>query len=200
MFLLYLQKLNIRKGVVMSLYDKIKKVLGTECPEEMLYKVLNTDRYKKRPYEYTDLGEGMGVISETMWGWWKHRFLLNHNTKCAYEFMNSDQELVTVTQDDIDWDSLKDLPEDAQERARALSFHFPSFIRHLKNGVAEVSWQLNPDGRYYMDDDGFGMTDDEEIEIYGFIDTKSKVLVKFKNIKGYGELDTMRKLAEDMVK
>lgn len=184
----------------MRIFDKINKILGIESPEEKLYKKLNTDEYKVRPYEYTDLGEGMGVIGETMWGWWKHRFLLNHNTKCAYEFMNSDQKLVTVTQDDIDWDSLKDLPEDAQGRARALSFHFPSFIRQYKNGVAQVSWQINPDGRYFMDEDGYGMTDDEEIEIYGFIDTKGKVVVKFKNINGYGELSEMRQLAEERVK
>lgn len=94
----------------MSIYDKINKLLGIESPEEKLYKVLNTDEYKERPYEYTDLGEGMGVIGETMWGWWKHRFLLNHNTKCAYEFMNSNQDLVTVTKDDIDWESLKNYP------------------------------------------------------------------------------------------
>ena len=183
----------------MGIYDKIIKMLGIESPEEKLYKVLNTDDYKVRPYDYTDLGEGMAVISETMWGWWKHRFLINHNTKCAYEFMNSDQKLVTVTQDDVDWDSLKELPEDVQRTARALSFNFPSFIRKFQNGVAEVSWQLNPDGRYYMDEDGFGMTDDEEVEIYGFIDQNAKVLVKFKNIKDYGELDTMRKIAEGKV-
>ena len=50
-----------------------------------------------------------------------------------------------------------------------------------------------------MDEDGFGMTDDEEVEIYGFIEQNAKVLVKFKNIKDYGELDTMRKIAEEKV-
>ena len=81
-----------------------------------------------------------------------------------------------------------------------MSFHFPSFIREFRNGVAQVDWQLNPDGRYYMDDDGFGMTDDEEIEIYGFIDTKGNVLVKFKAIKDRKELEVMRKKAEEIVK
>lgn len=185
----------------MSIYDIISKMMGHESDEEKLYKVLNTDEYKERPYEYSDLGEGMAVIGETMWGWWKHRFLINHNTKCAYEFMDKEQNLVTVTEDDIDWESLKNLPEDAISTARALSFHFPSFICHFENGVAEVSWQLNPDGRYYMDEDGYGMTDDEEIEIYGFIDQNAKVVVKFKNINEcYGELDKMRKEAERIVK
>ena len=55
----------------------------------------------------------MAVINETMWGWWNPHYLFNHNTKCAYEFIDGNQCLLTVTEDDIDWDSLKDLPEDA---------------------------------------------------------------------------------------
>ena len=65
----------------MSVYNKICTMLGRESDEEKLYKVLNTDEYKERPYEYSDLGEGMAVIKESMWGWWKPRYLLNHNTK-----------------------------------------------------------------------------------------------------------------------
>ena len=49
----------------------------------------------------------------------------------------------------------------------------------IKNGVAEVEWQLNPDAMYYRDEDGFGMTDDEEIKFYGAIDRKGKVVKKF---------------------
>lgn len=171
-----------------------------EKAEQKLYNKLNTDTYRERPYEVRELGEGMAVVNEDMWGWWKPRFLVNHNTKCAYEFMNRSQELVTVTVDDIDWDSLEHMPEDVLDIAKRLSFNFPSFIRSFKNGVAEVSWQLNPDGRYYMDEDGFGMTNDKEVEIYGFIDTQGKVLVKFKAIKGNGELNKMRQEAESIVK
>ena len=94
----------------------------------------------------------------------------------------------------------KALPRDAQEQAKRLSFHYPSFIRTFKNGVAVVSWQLNPDGRYYMDEDGFGMTNDEEIEIYGLIDQKAKVIVKFRNIQNFNELGEMRRMAENIVK
>ena len=36
-----------------------------------------------------------------------------------------------------------------------------------------------PDGMYYRDEDGFGMTDDEEINLYGAIDRKGKVVKKF---------------------
>ena len=53
----------------MRIYDNISKMLGRESEAEKLYKVLNTDEYKERPYEYSDLGEGMAVIGETMLGW-----------------------------------------------------------------------------------------------------------------------------------
>ena len=183
-----------------GIMEKIGQLFGKDNEAKKLYEVINTEQYRERPYEVNDLGEGMAVIKESMWGWWKPRYLLNHNTQCAYEFIDKNQILQTVTVDDIEWESLKELPEDAQDTAQALSFHFPSFIRRFENGVAEVSWQLNPDGRYYMDEDGFGMTDDEEVEIYGFIDQNANVVVKFRNInERYGELKKMRKEAEEIV-
>lgn len=184
----------------MSIYKKLSRIKSDKSTEEKLYEVLQLDTYKSDQYKLDDLGEGMAVLYQSIWGWYKPRFVLNHNNKTAFEFMDSDQCLVTVSSEDIDWSSLKKLPEEAINRAECLSFQFPSFIREYRNGVARVDWQLNPDGRYYMDDDGFGMTDDEEIEIYGFIDTKGNVLVKFKAIKDKKELEAGRKYAEEIVK
>ena len=114
--------------------------------------------------------------------------------------MDGSETLRTVKQDDIDWESLKGIPEDVINRARSLDFHFPSFVRRYENGVAKVSWQLNPDGMYYMDEDGYGMTDDDEVEIYGFIDRKGNVIVKFKNIhEDWNLLRAMRKEAESII-
>lgn len=124
---------------------------------------------------------------------------MNHNKKTAFEFMDDSKTLVTVTEDDVDWKSLKKLPENAVYVAQSLSFNYPSFIRAFKNGVAEVEWQLNPDGRYYMDDDGFGMTSDVEINIYGFVNTEGKVVVKFQTISDYKDLERLRKEAEEKV-
>ena len=184
----------------MSIYKKMSRIKSDKSTGEKLYEVLQSDTYKSDLYKNEDLGEGMAVLYQNIWGWYKPRFVLNHNDKTAFEFMDSDQCLVTVSSEDIDWSSLKKLPDEAIKRAECLSFQFPSFIREYRNGVARVDWQLNPDGRYYMDDDGFGMTDDEEIEIYGFIDTKGNVLVKFKAIKDNKELEAVRQDAEEIVK
>lgn len=182
----------------MSIYKKLSKMDGNDSADEKLYRLLNNDKYKEGLYQYWNLGEGMGVVHKSIIGWYKPRFVLNHNDKTAFEFMDSYEYLVTVTTDDIDWKSLKKIPEDVVEVARCLSFHFPSFIRHFENGVARVDWQLNPDGRYYMDDDGFGMTADEEITIYGFIDTEGNVVVKFQAVDDLKDLERLRKIAEEI--
>ena len=147
--------------------------------EEKLYKRLCAPQNKDRPYEQRDLGEGMTLVNQTIGEYWKPRYLMDKEARCAYEFMSIDEVLQIVTDEDIDWDSLKGLPQDAFDRAKAHSFHFPGHVYQYKNGVAEVEWQLNPDGMYYRDEDGFGMTDDEEINLYGAIDRKGKVVKKF---------------------
>jgi hypothetical protein len=183
----------------MSIYKKLGKMNSAKSLEEKLYELLQTDTYKTDVYQTSDLGEGMAVLYKNFWGYYKPWFVLNHNKKTAFEFMDDSKTLVTVTEDDVDWKSLKKLPENAVYVAQSLSFNYPSFIRAFKNGVAEVEWQLNPDGRYYMDDDGFGMTSDVEINIYGFINTEGKVVVKFQTISDYKDLERLRKEAEEKV-
>lgn len=163
---------------------------------QALYTKLTSPAYQKI-FKQEDSNEGMSIAEEVISQYWKPRFLLDHNSKCAYEFMTDGEYLTTITDDDIDWDSLKGLSEEYLDRAHHLYAHFPTRISDYKNGVAQVSWQLNPDGMYYMDEDGFGMTDDEEVEIYGFINREGRVLVKFKYIDGnLDALIAMRKEAE----
>jgi hypothetical protein len=115
--------------------------------------------------------------------------------------MDGNMDFVNFTTDDIDWNSIKQLPEKAIMRAQEMSAQFPTFIRGFRNGIAEVSWQLNPDGRYYMDEDGFGMTSDEEITVYGFIDAEMNVLVKFQFINDdWKRLERMRAEAKIILK
>lgn len=147
--------------------------------EEKLYRELCLSQYQGLSLVQNDLGEDMALVTQVIGRYWKPRYLMDKEARCAYEFMSIDEVLQIVTDEDIDWDSLKGLPQDAFDRATAHSFHFPGHVYQYKNGVAEVEWQLNPDGMYYRDDDGFGMTDDEEINLYGAIDRKGKVVKKF---------------------
>lgn len=182
-------------------FTKANKNHANDSSARELYARLNTEMYKSGSWRIEDHGEEMAVVNQLIMQYWKPRFLLDHRAKCAYEFMNGSETLCTVGQDDIDWQSLKGLPEAVIGRARSLDFHFPSFVRGYENGVAEVSWQLNPDGMYYMDEDGFGMTDDDEVAIYGYIDRQGNVVAKFRHIhKDWDLLDEMRMEAESCVK
>lgn len=164
----------------MNIYERINKMAdepGTY--EEKMYRILTSENYSKDSYEHRRLGEGMEVLDQLIWGWWKPRFLLNHNLHTAYEWMWPNEQLAIVDAEHIDWESMEKLPDKAAETLRRYSFRYPSFIRQFKNGIALVQWQLIPDGRYYMDDDGYGMSDDEELNIYGFIDRQANIVGLF---------------------
>lgn len=178
-----------------------KKVNALNAPgksfDEKMYMVLSSMYFNRPGYWVSKLGEGMSVIEESIGGWWKKRYLVDNKNGRAYEIMDAYLNFVKFTKDDIDWESLAVLPEGVKSMAQRLSAQFPTFISDFHDGIAQVSWQLNPDGRYYMDEDGYGMTDDKEITVYGYIDTEMNVLVKFQYIgKDWERLKKMRSEAE----
>lgn len=64
--------------------------------------------------------------------------------------------------------------------------------RGYYDGVAEVEWQINPDGLYYMDSDGYGETDGKKVSLFSYIDRKGMPLVKFRMVKDSSELKEMK--------
>lgn len=63
------------------------------------------------------------------------------------------------------------------------------------DGVGEQTWQINTDERYFMDEDGFGMTNDEEVTIYGCLNRCGMPLAKLCVVKDLSELSQMREEA-----
>lgn len=117
-------------------------------------------------------------------------------------FMNpEDETLLHVSDDDIDWESVKGLDGDYIRRIKARNAHFPTNIRGFHNGIAEVEWQVSPDGMYYMDDDGFGMSDDEEISLFGYVNRAGDVVAPFTFVgysgsRNYDKLESVKKSAK----
>lgn len=166
-----------------------------------LYNTLLDEKYSKYPYEKSDLKEGMVLVNEVMYQYWKPRYLVDNNTKQAYMFLDGRETLCTITKDDIDFESLRCISRGGGARAYCLDAQYPTQIRNYENGVAEVAWQVTPDGRYFMDEDGFGMTNDEEETLYGFIDHEGKAVGKFRFINDdWNKLRQMRQEAEMVVK
>ena len=167
-------------------------MMKEEIDNPSLYQKLQSARYKFGDYKKENLDEGMILVEELKGGYWKPRYLIDNEAEKACEFMNSDYCLLTVTADDIAWETIDDLPEKVKERARTLNAYFPTIIRGYHDNVAEVKWQINPDGRYYMDSDGYGETDDKEVALFSYIDRQGKPLVKFRMVKGSSELKEMK--------
>lgn len=169
------------RETIMKLKNMTKWLRNLIWPEDkILYQNLTSPQYKTRPYYQSDLGEDMILVSQVIDEYIKPRYLMDYRTKRAVEFMDKAQRLLTVTDDDIDWRSLKRVKdEDAIDVARFRLFVYPGDISRYENGMAEVRWEINPDGRFYCDEDGFGMTGDVEVTLYGVIDRKGKVVKKF---------------------
>lgn len=161
-----------------------------------LYETLRSGVYSRYPYRETDLGCGMKLVSQVICRYWKPRYLVDNEACQACEFMDAGETLMTVGSQDIAWETLEGQPGHVIERARELSAHFPTQIGRYVCGVAQVSWQLNPDGMYYMDDDGFGMTDDDEVTVYGYIDKSGRVVERFRMVSDTAELAAMQSEAE----
>lgn len=160
------------------LNNRAVRTADCHIPEE-LFEILAARKYQTYPYRVSDLGEQMATVERHILNYWKPLYLVDLSQRKAFCFMDTCGQLLTVQKEDIDWDSLKELPPMAVYRARQLNAQFPTSIGLYDQGRSLVSWQLNPDGDYYMDEEGFGKTDDVKIELYGMIDRQGKVVLKF---------------------
>lgn len=65
---------------------------------------------------------------------------------------------------------------------------FTFWISEFVDGISYVIWILQPDGRYFEDEDGFGGENCSEIELYSAMNTKGEFIYPFTNerIEGCG--------------
>ena len=76
-----------------------------EIDNTSLYRKLLSARYKFGDYKKENLGEGMILVEELKGGYWKPRYLIDNEAETACEFMDSDYCLLTVTTDNIAWET-----------------------------------------------------------------------------------------------
>ena len=131
-------------------------------------------------YFHRDLGYGMVLFSNRAYGS-KQTFIVNKALKKAYPISDANGKLVGFTHDDIDWDNVNQL-EHHGDAERLVADYSGLSIGDYQDGVASVKWMLYPDGQYFADADGFGMEDNDEVNISAYIDTECRVLVKFQDM------------------
>lgn len=141
-----------------------------------LYKLISPDFGIERKFYFSDLGEGMMQARERDT---RRIFLINKTDKEAWELVGFTGCFEYWNAAAVEICMAFDLPERAQRNAISTMANYYFGANSFKDGVAYVQWTLQPDGRYYADSDGFGMTDDDEINMYAFIDKKAHILVPF---------------------
>ena len=55
-----------------------------------------------------------------------------------------------------------------------MSANFRFWVFPFKDGLADVEWTVRPDGMYWADEDGYGMTDEDAISLHGKITPDGK--------------------------
>ena len=90
-----------------------------------------------------------------------------------------------VDDNDIDYDAIAKECENGIGNAQAKAIRYAGLNRWdgFKDGLCAISWMLYPDGRYFADEDGFGMEDNDEEEVYAIIDTDLNIVEPFRPIK-----------------
>ncbi len=90
-------------------------------------------------------------------------------------------EVKFLTEADIEPSALRLIKQQCPYLAFKARYRF--WVFPFTGSKAAVEWTVRPDGSYYADSDGFGMTDDEEITLHGFIDTNGRPIGKFRLYK-----------------
>lgn len=90
-------------------------------------------------------------------------------------------EVKFLTEADIEPSALRLIKQQCPYLAFKARYRF--WVFPFTGSMAAVEWTVCPDGSYYADSDGFGMTDDEEITLHGFINTKGRPIGQFRLYK-----------------
>ncbi|MCD8302226.1 MAG: hypothetical protein LUC44_04315 [Prevotellaceae bacterium] len=149
------------------------------------------------------LGESMSTVNFYCGTRWKQSYLLDEKAQEAYQWIDEFKRLKTLTYEDVAWDKLK--ADEALSKGlctvQNLSAHLPVTIMEYKNDTALVKWQIIPNGKYDVDyEDLDPDTIDAEFCLYGIIDRKGKVRVKFRPAKSLQELALMRDEATKLLR
>lgn len=110
-------------------------------------------------------------------------YLINTNKEKVIKPVDEDGYMIAFTKDDVDESVIK-LDVDSNNAAN-LKAHFRFFVYNLKNGQAGVERTVMPDGRYFADEDDFGVEHCSELIAEAIIDKNGKLLKPFKPLPRY---------------
>ena len=138
--------------------------------KELYQWVSEQARTNRKCFRSRNLGLGMELVRER---YGLRIFLLDTEAGEGCEIVDRRGLLAIATVDDIDIESIHD--KKLAEEVLCLYCPYPE-IGSFANGVAEFVWVIQEDGRYYADEDGFGMESGNEVSLRGFINREGRIL------------------------
>ena len=119
------------------------------------------------------IGEGMLWIGNSR----GPLFYANSFTGKARQLLDENSNLVDFEDQDFDWEKLKTVEYPYDVKHKHVDYGGLGRYNDFRDGICCLSWMLHPDGRYYADEDGFGMEDDNEENIYCIIDSNLRIVI-----------------------
>ena len=142
-------------------------------------------------YGYLELKDRKGVIvgdgiafffGE---GWRNYELYIANTITGEIRKLSTTRGEILIDDSDIDYNAIAQECENGIGNAQAKAIRYAGLNRWdgFKDGLCAISWMLYPDGRYFADEDGFGMEDNDEEEVYAIIDTDLNIVEPFRPIK-----------------
>jgi hypothetical protein len=119
------------------------------------------------------IGEGMLLMGKSR----GPLFMANFYTGKARQLLDESCHLVGFADSDFDWEKLKTVEHSYDLNHQYVDYGGLGRYSDFHDGVCCLSWMLYPDGRYFADEDGYGMEDNEEENIYCIIDHHLRIVI-----------------------
>jgi len=108
-------------------------------------------------------------------------------------FTNEQKGITRVIVDDLGYiqnfpgvEELERIEKMLEVRPLQPRIRFRTDFSRKEDGI-HMLWQIQPDGRYWADDDGFGMEHDTEIYLYSILDDEGRFTMPFRLYEINGE-------------
>lgn len=129
-------------------------------------------------------GINLGNDMFFFWGEGDETYIGNMKTKKIRQFATK-EGLLLVDDKDIDYDAISSSFRDSLNIAKAKELRWERLNRWdgFKKGLCALKWTLCPDGMFFMDEDGFGMENNNEEAVYAIVNMDLEIVVPFQPIR-----------------
>lgn len=139
------------------------------------------------------IGEGMLLLGKSR----GPLYLGNFDTGKVRQMLDENSFLVGFDDEkDFDWEKLKTVQHPGDIRRKFVDYGGLGRYNDFHGGICCLAWMLYPDGRYFADEDGYGMEDNDEENIYCIIDKQLRILIPWQPMTGEEMSAKMRKARE----